>query len=65
MAKGNWTANPPSPSGAAQTDKDRGMEEMFPADNSTRKTGYLSGGMETPNGVPDSNSEPVAQRPKP
>ena len=65
MANGNWTANPGPQSEAAQTDKDRGNEESFPASNSTRKTGYLSGGMETPKVVPVATTEPVAKRPKP
>lgn len=62
MAKGNWNANPPMPSGAAQTDKDRGVEGSFNAGDRGRKTGRVGRGSDTANMVPDAMVVPKGKR---
>ena len=58
MAKGNWNANPPPQSGAAQTDKDRGKEVVFNTGAPSRKTGFVGRGSIMDNEVPLSKVVP-------
>lgn len=62
MANGNWKANPPMPSGAAQTDKDRGSEGSFGAGDRGRKTGRVGKGSMKPNTAVDSMVTPKGKR---